>query len=193
MSRDHVPSDLVAIDRQLRAVQFEPRASLGCELEGRARRGERALGDVSPLQSFAVRSALALVGIAATAALVVGVTPPPQRVDVCCEDLVGNKAATDGMVLSLDPRGRVTSLLLYEDLDGSRSRTAADRVHFVRGPDISLDMPAHEDGHSTFVKCCEDLDGEGPPDDGLLVMGHLPEQIHFAALIRYEGKRQVLR
>lgn len=193
MSRDHVPADLDALDRQLRAVQFEPRASLGCELEGRARRGERAQGDVSPLQSFAVRSALALVSVAAAAALVVGVTPPPHRIDVCCDDLVGNKAATDGMVLSLDPRGRVTSLLLYEDLDGSRSRTAADRVHFVRGSELALAVPAHEDGHTTFVKCCDDLDGEGPADDGLMVMGHLPEQIHFAALIRYEGKRQVLR
>jgi hypothetical protein len=193
MSRDHVPADLDALDRQLRAVQFEPRASLGCELEGRARRGELALGRVSPLQSFAVRSALALVGVAATAALMVGVTSPPHRIDVCCEDLVGKQAATDGMVVTLDSRGRVTSLLLYEDLDGSRSRTAADHVHFVRGSDISLDVPAHEDGHNTFVKCCEDLDGEGRPDDGLLVMGHLPEQIHFAALIRYEGQRQVLR
>lgn len=193
MSSDRMPADLDALDRQLRAVQFEPRASLGSELEGRARRGERAQGAVSPLRSFAVRSALALVGLAAAAALVVGVTPPPHRVDVCCEDLVGNKLATDGMVLTLDPRGRVTSLLLYEDLDGSRSRTPADRVYFSRGGDLALAVPAHEDGHDTFVRCCEDLDGEGPADDGLMVMGHLPQRVHFAALIRYEGKRQVLR
>jgi hypothetical protein len=193
VSPDRVTADLDALDRQLRAVQFEPRASLGAELEGRARRGERAQGAVSPLQSFAVRSALALVGIAATAALVVGVTPPPHRVDVCCEDLVGDQAANDGLVLNLDPRGRVTSMLLYEDLDGSRSRTAADRVLFVRGSDIELAVAAHEDGHRTHVQCCEDLDGEGLADDGVLVMGHLPDQIHFAALIRNEGPHQVLR
>lgn len=193
MSPDHVPADLDALDRQLRAVQFEPRASLGAELEGRARRGEQAQGAVGPLQSFAVRSALALVGVAAVAALVVGVTPPPHRVDICCEDLVGNQAANDGMVLNLDPRGRVTSMLLYEDLDGSRSRTVADRVRFVRGSDLEMDAAAHEDGHSTHVQCCEDLDGEGMADDGVLVMGHLPDQIHFAALIRNEGPHQVLR
>jgi len=193
VSPDHVPPDLDALDRRLRAVEFEPRASLGAELEGRARRGERALGAVSPLQSFAVRSALALVGIAATAALVVGVTPPPHHVDMCCQDLVGNQDANDGMVLNLDPRGRVTSMLLYEDLDGSKSRTAEDRVLFVRGSDIALDTAAHEDGHRTHVQCCEDLDGEGQADDGVLVMGHLPDQIHFAALIRNEGPHQVLR
>ena len=193
MRPDHLPAELGALDRQLRGVQFEPRASLGAELEGRARRGEHAPGVVSPWQSFAVRSALALVAVAAVAALVVGVTPPPHHLDVCCQDFVGDGAAQDGMVLTLDPRGRVTSLLLYEDVDASRSRTAADRVRFVRGAAIELDGPAHEDGHRTHVQCCEDLDGEGPADDGLMVMGHLPDQIHFAALIRYEGRRQVLR
>jgi len=127
------------------------------------------------------------------AALVVGVTPPPHRADVCCEDLVGDQAANDGTVLHLDPRGRVTSMLLYEDRDGSRTLTAADRVLFARGSDIEMDAPAHEDGHSTHVQCCEDLDGEGVADDGVLVMGHLPDRIHFAALIRNEGPHQVLR
>jgi len=193
VSPDPVPPDLDALDRRLRAAQFEPRASLGAELEGRARRGERAQGAVPPLQSFAVRSALALVGIAAAAALVVGVTPPPHHVDMCCHDLVGNVASNDGMVLNLDPRGRVRSMLLYEDLDGSRSRTAADRVHFVRGAEIELDVPAHDDGHRTLVQCCEDLDGEGVADDGVMVIGHLPDEIHFAALVHTEGGRRVLR
>jgi hypothetical protein len=193
VSPDHVPPDLDALDRRLRAVEFEPRASLGAELEGRARRGERAQGAVSPLQSFAVRSALGLVGVAATAALVVGVTPPPHHVDMCCHDIVGHRVANDGLVLNLDPRGRVRSMLLYEDLDGSRTRSAGDRVLFVRGSDMALDGPAHEDGHDTHVQCCEDLDGEGIADDGVMVIGHLPGQIHFAALIRNEGPRQVLR
>jgi hypothetical protein len=193
VSPDRRSPDLDALDHRLRSVQFEPRASLGAELEGRARRGEQAQGAVSPLQSFAVRSALALVGAAAVAALVVGVTPPPRHLDVCCQDLVGNPAADDGMELTLDPRGRVTSMLLYEDLDGSRSRTAADRVLFLRGSDLDMAAAAHEDGHDTYVQCCEDLDGEGLPDDGVLVMGHLPDQIHFAALIRNEGHRRVLR
>jgi hypothetical protein len=192
VSPDQVPPDLDALDRRLRAVQFEPRASLGAELEGRARRGERAQGD-GRARSIAARSALVLAGIAAVAALVVSVTPRPRAVDRCCQDIVGRPTANDGMVLSLDPRGRVLSLVLYEDLDGSKSRTAADRVLFERGPDIELAVPAHEDGHSTHVQCCADLDGEGVADDGVMVMGHLPGEIHFAAVIRNGGPHQVLR
>jgi hypothetical protein len=192
VSPDHVPPDLDALDRRLRAVQFEPRASLGAELEGRARRGERAQG-AGRARSIAARSALALAGFAAVAALVVGGTLRPRQVDRCCQDVAGGQAANDGMVLRLDARGRVLSLLLYEDLDGSKSRTAADRVLFERGPEIELAVPAHEDGHSTHVQCCADLDGEGVADDGVMVMGHLPGEIHFAAVIRNGGPHQVLR
>ena len=68
----------------------------------------------------------------------VGVTPQPRYVDLCCQDLDGGDDKADGVVLSLDPRGRVTTLLLYEDLDGSGSRSDGDVVRFVRGSQLEL-------------------------------------------------------
>lgn len=192
MTREEPSPDLAALDRALDAVHFEPRTSLGPELAGRAARGEEPMRAVHPWQSFAVRSALALVGVAAAAALVVGVTPPPSHVDLCCQDLDGGRDGNDGMVLSLDPRGRVTQLLLYEDLDGSHSRTDADVVRFVRGSELELADPAAADSLRTLVRCCEDLDGGGVADDGVMVMGRADE-IRFAALVEIRGPRKTLR
>jgi hypothetical protein len=188
-----VPPELGDLDRRLRAVQFEPRASLGPELEGRARRGDVPDSQVNPWQTFAVRSALALVGAAGVLALAVSFMPSPRQLDVCCQDLDGSGDGRDGLVLTMDLRGRVTGLLLYEDTDHSGSRSDGDLARFERGGDLEMAEPPHEDGHRTIVRCCTDLDGEGVADDGVMVMGHLPGHIHFAAVIRGDGRRQLLR
>ena len=193
MTREPPPPDLSALDRELGAVHFEPRASFGPELEGRAARGEGPAGPEHPWRSFAVRAALAMVGSAAAAALLVGVTPTPSHVDLCCQDLDGGKDGNDGMVLSLDPRGRVTQLLLYEDRDGSRSRTEADVVRFVRGSELELAAPAAADSLRTLLRCCEDLDGGGIADDGVVVLSRSPDEVRFAALVEIHGPRQTLR
>jgi len=94
---EHPPGPLTSLDDELRRVRFEPRASLGAELAGRARRGEQPVGAVHPWQSFRVRSAMALVGVAAAAALVVGATPLPRNIDLCCQDFDGGRDENDGI------------------------------------------------------------------------------------------------
>jgi hypothetical protein len=190
---EHPPGPLTSLDDELRRVRFEPRASLGAELAGRARRGEQPVGAVHPWQSFRVRSAMALVGVAAAAALVVGATPLPRNIDLCCQDFDGGRDENDGIVLSLDPDGRVTELLLYEDLDGSHSRSAGDAVRFARGAELLMDASGPQETLNTFVRCCQDLDGGGVADDGVVVMGRFPDEVRFAALVEYHGEHKVLR
>ena len=62
-----IPPELEELDRSLSEIRFEPRASLGPELLGRLRRGERPKGAVPPR-----RFRLALLGVAAASLLVVG-------------------------------------------------------------------------------------------------------------------------
>ena len=188
-----LPDFLSELDRRLRDVRFEPRASLGPELVGRAGRGERPSGPLDPWRLFAVRAALMVVAAVAVALLVQG---PPRRahyVDVCCHDLDGGADSSDGLVLSIDARGRVDGLLLYEDLDHSRNRSEGDVVRFVRASDLEPGAPVQAEGHRTVLQCCEDLDGEGLPDDAVMVVGRLPDQVHFAAIIQNDGRRRTLR
>lgn len=168
-------------ERLLAGLHFEPRASLGPEIVGRARRGEEPRG---PAIARAVRLRTVL-GIAASLLMVVAAGTlswksmgSPIYIDSCCENLDGGGGWDDGFVL--EGRGRqVTRLRLYEDRDGSRSLSAGDVVRFHRGSVPSL---AGTSEARTMRICCADLDGEGPADDGVLVMSEADESVVLAAV-----------
>ena len=172
----------VEAERLLEGLHFAPRASLGPEIIGRARRGELPRGGPRRSRSALLRS---MLGVAAAATLMLGAgiltwktIGPEVTIDSCCQDLDGGGSADDGFVL--EARGRqVSRLRLYEDRDGSRTLSSADLVRFARGP-----VPAvsgARDARTTRI-CCADLDGEGPADDGVLVMSEADESVVLAAV-----------
>lgn len=169
-------------ERLLAGLSFSPRDSLGPEIAGRVRRGEMPRGRPPVSRSALLRSVL---GVAASVIMMVSAgvltwksVGPPVLVDSCCQDLDGGGTADDGFVL--EARGRqVSRLRLYEDRDGSRTLSSADVVRFARGavPALSGERDA-----STTRICCADLDGEGVPDDGLLVLSESGESVVLAAV-----------
>ena len=172
----------VETERLLVGLHFSPRASLGPEISGRARRGESPRGGHRQSRSAALRS---MLGVAAAAMLMVSAgvltwkaVGPAVLVDSCCQDLDGGGSADDGFVLEARGR-RVSRLRLYEDRDGSRSLSSADLVRFARGSVPAL--AGDSDARTTRI-CCADLDGEGPPDDGVLVMSEADESVVLAAV-----------
>jgi len=173
---------LAETERLLAGLRFSPRASLGPEIAGRARRGEPPRGAGRPGRSTALRS---MQGIAAGLLLIGGAgiitwkaIGPPVLIDSCCKDLDGGGSADDGFVLEARGR-RVSRLRLYEDRDGSRTFSSADVVRFARGAVPAL--AGNRDARTRRI-CCADLDGEGPPDDGVLVMSEADESIVLAAI-----------
>ena len=172
----------VETERLLAGLHFSPRASLGPEIAGRAGRGESPRGRPRQSRSATLRS---MLGVAAALLLMVSAgvltwkaVGPPVRVDSCCQDLDGGGTADDGFVL--EARGRqISHLRLYEDRDGSRTLSSADIVRFARGavPAVS----GESDGRTTRI-CCADLDGEGPADDGVLIMREANESVVLAAV-----------
>jgi len=174
--------DFAETERLLAGLHFTPRASLGPEIAGRARRGESPRGGQGASRSMSLR---AMLGLAASLMLVVsaGVLTwkaigPAVRIDSCCQDLDGGGTADDGFVL--EARGRqVNRLRLYEDRDGSRTLSSADVVRFARGAVPAL--AGERDARTTRI-CCADLDGEGLADDGVLVMSEAGEAIVLAAV-----------
>lgn len=179
-----LPPDLEAVDRSLREARFAPRASLGPELVGRLRRGERLKGVVPPRRS---RPAL-LAGAAsiAVAALLAGVafhhrSSAPIVVDRCCYDLDGGGRADDGVSLLAERDSRIRRLRVYEDRDRSGALSSGDVVRLDRG-----DEPVFRGGETkglvTVERCCLDFDGGGPKDDALLVLGVPPDRVLMAAI-----------
>ena len=103
---------------------------------------------------------------------------PPVLIDSCCQDLDGGGTADDGFVL--EARGRqISRLRLYEDRDGSGTLSSADLVRFARG---SVPAVSGESDARTTRICCADLDGEGPADDGVLIMSEADESVVLAAV-----------
>lgn len=172
----------VETERLLVGLSFSPRASLGPEIAGRVRRGESPRGAPRVPRAAALRSVL---GIAASLMLVVSAgvltwkaVGPPVLIDSCCQDLDGGGLADDGFVL--EARGRkVSRLRLYEDRDGSGTLSPADLVRFARG---AVPAVAGESDARTTRICCADLDGEGLPDDGVLIMSEADESVVLAAV-----------
>ena len=172
----------VETERLLVGLSFSPRASLGPEIVGRVRHGELPRGAPTQPRSAALRSVL---GIAAGIVLVVSAgaltwktVGPPVLIDSCCQDLDGGGTADDGFVL--EARGRqISRLRLYEDRDGNGTLSSADLVRFARGSVAAVS--GESDARTTRI-CCADLDGEGPADDGVLIMSEADESVVLAAV-----------
>jgi len=181
------PDDLRDVDRALRAVRFEPRASLGPEIAGRAGRGE----------SPRARPRRGRRGLAAAVALAAGLAAvwiglpvlrrgSPVTVDRCCYDLDGGGAADDGIRVVAHRDAEVQRLWIYEDQDRSGGLTPGDVVRLERGGAPAL-AETGTGGLVTREHCCVDFDGGGPADDGVLVIGVPPDRVLMAAI--YERER----
>jgi hypothetical protein len=181
------PDDLRDVDRALRAVRFEPRASLGPEIAGRAGRGE----------SPRARPRRGRRGLAAAVALAAGLAAvwiglpvlrrgSPVTIDRCCYDLDGGGAADDGIRVVAHRDAEVQRLWIYEDQDRSGGLTPGDVVRLERGGAPAL-AETGTGGLVTREHCCVDFDGGGPADDGVLVIGVPPDRVVMAAI--YERER----
>jgi hypothetical protein len=180
-----LPPELHALDRALDAIRFEPRPSLGPELLGRLRQGEEP-----PLALR--RRRWWLVPAAAVAALTAGTLlaihrRDPVTVDRCCYDLDGGGDADDGIRVVAERDAVVHRLQVYEDRDGSRGLSAGDYVRLDRGsaPAMRADVT---DPLVTTRHCCVDLDGGGPDDDALLVIGVPPDRVVMAAIYEHHAQ-----
>jgi hypothetical protein len=181
-NRDPQPRrELRELDSLLRRVRFVPRGSFGAELLGRVRRGEQPTleGGYSALWRLWPGSLLA--GLAAILAVVLLAPESRVTVDRCCYDLDGGGTADDGTLVVARRDGRVYQLSVYEDLDGSGSLTSADLVRFKR---VGTPRPEQfiPQGLTRIRHCCQDLDGGGPADDGILVIATPPDRVHTAAI-----------
>lgn len=173
--------DEAELDRRLREIRFEPRASLGAEIRGRAERGEEPRRFPSRrLRNLALGSAAAVAGIGALAIGILTFQPASLTVDRCCQDLDGGGDADDGVVVVSRNGVSVQYLKIYEDLDGSGDYTPGDPVRFLRQGAPTVTGPI--EGTRTTEFCCLDYDGGGPDDDALVVMGHPPDRITMAAI-----------
>lgn len=180
--RDDLPPELGPLDRALREVAFRPRASLGPEILGRLRRGERSVDAVAQRQRSRRLTALAAALVVAAAGALALRAPGRVTVDRCCYDLDGGGDADDGvLVLAGRDAARVHQLRIYEDLDGSRDFTPGDLVRLERGDSPAMHRAA-TDGLVTIEHCCLDFDGGGPADDGLVVIGVPPDRVVMAAI-----------
>lgn len=194
-----LPAHLRDLDAELSGVRFEPRPSLGPEIEGRARRGERAPAERRRFRIWrAPPHLLRTLGIAASLAAVTGlaargVLGPAARaavVDHCCVNLDGQDAADDGLVVESVGGERVRRLFVYEDRDGDGRYSPGDVINFDRTGAPVL-APSVTEGLTARRFCCVDYDGGGPADDGLLVVNRPGGGIVLAAI--YETSRTVTR
>ena len=179
------PDDLRDLDRALRAVRFEPRASLGPEISGRAGRGEAPR--LRPRKRMSGLAAMALAASLATAWIGLPVLRRglPVTVDRCCYDLDGGGAADDGIRVVAHRDADVQRLWIYEDQDRSGGLTPGDIVRLERTGVPAL-AQSGTGGLVTREQCCVDFDGGGPADDGLLVIGVPPDRVLMAAIYQRE-------
>ena len=118
---------------------------------------------------------------------------PEVTVDRCCYDLDGGGSADDGVRIVARRDAEVRQLLVYEDVDGSRTLTRGDVVRLERGGAPAL-AAAGVKGLTTRERCCLDFDGGGRADDGLLLLGVPPDHVVMAAIFeRTPGRRLPLR
>jgi hypothetical protein len=177
-----LPEDLRELDAALARIRFRARASLGPEVIGRLRQGERLKGVASPRFS---RSALWAMAAALALAVTGGAWliryDRELTVDDCCYDFDGGGPADDGVLVVSAPGERVHRIAVYEDRDDSHSFTAADVIRFDRGQHLAV-AGAVMGRTVTARHCCSDLDGGGPPDDGLLLVSIPPDKVTLVAL-----------
>ena len=185
------PDDLRDVDRTLRAVRFEPRASLGPEIAGRAGGGEPPRARSPARLGRGTRRLAAATALAAGLAAVVLGLPAlrrgaPVTIDRCCYDLDCGGASDDGIRVVAHRDADVQRLWIYEDPDRSGGLTPGDVVRLERGGAPAL-AEAGTGGLVTREHCCVDFDGGGPADDGVLVIGVPPDRVLMAAI--YERER----
>jgi hypothetical protein len=186
------PGELEALDRALAAIRFEPRASLGPEVVGRVRRGESPR--VARPGRFSWRHRMLAAMVAPLLLLVAAGlylrSSASVVVDRCCFDLDGGGERDDGVLVVAERDARVHRLQVYEDRDRSRGFSSGDFVRLDRrgAPAMGADVAT---GLVTTRHCCVDLDGGGPDDDALLVIGVPPDRIVMAAIYeqRATGRR----
>ncbi len=169
------------LDRELRQIGFEPRASLGPEIRGRVQRGEEPRWGSRdrrpvPLLAAAALVTVGLISLAGWQALL----QRPVAVDHCCQDLDGGGSADDGVLIVTRAGVKVQDLRIYEDVDRSGRYSPGDPVRFVRGSAPAVLGPV--EGAETREFCCLDYDGGGPSDDALVVVGRAPDRITMAAI-----------
>jgi len=189
-SPNPVPGELRNLDSALHSARFEPRASFGPELLGRIRRGEapaeRPHRTVPP---WAVGAGIAAALILTT---ISGAWMWHHRayvtIDRCCFDLDGGTAGDDGVVVRRRPGEPVAEIIVYEDLDHSHSFTPADAIRIIRGPNPLAQAPVLDQALATTWHCCADYDGDGPDDDGVMVVGVPPDKVMMVALYEQKGK-----
>jgi hypothetical protein len=177
-----MPDELGELHRRLQAVHFRPRPSLEPELLNRLRLGDAPRGSPSRWTRRNLVSAAVAVLAAATAMSFWFVSRGAVvTVDRCCYDLDGGGKADDGVLVLAERDSKVHRLRVYEDLDGSATFSPGDIVRLDRGEKPAIHGVQLE-GIVTTRRCCVDLDGGGPQDDGLLVMGAPPDQVFMAAI-----------
>ena len=180
---ERIPPDLEALDRSLSGIRFQPRASLGPEIEGRLRRGGMPDG---PGRWRFSRQARVVAGMAASLLLLAGLAvylrpTASVVVDRCCYDLDGGGVEDDGVLIVAERDSRVHRLQVYEDRDRSHHSSAGDVIRLDRGDAPAMGTGPTE-GLVTTRHCCIDLDGGGPSDDALLVIGVPPDRVVMAAI-----------
>jgi hypothetical protein len=173
--------ELRELDRRLRGIAFTPRASLGPEILGRVRRGERPAGAGPPRRRRQALATVTAALLAATAGAILLRATGSVTVDRCCYDLDGGGDADDGVLVLAERDARVHHLRIYEDLDRSRSFTESDLVRLDRGASPAMHRAA-TGGLVTIEHCCVDFDGGGPADDGLVIIGVPPDRVVMAAI-----------
>ena len=189
------PEDLKELDRLLRQMRFEPRASLGAEIAGRWRHGEQpvAPGRITPRLALSLAAAALLIGLGLFTFWLLALRPRGAvTVDRCCQDFDGGGDADDGLLIVSRNGTTVQRLMIYEDRDGSRSYTPMDRVRFERRGLPVVQGPMTGD-HRTIQLCCLDYDGGGPSDDALLIVGRPPDLITMAAIYEHHASPGPLR
>ena len=180
-AREDLPPELDELDRALGGVRFEPRASLGPEILGRLRRGER----IPPASGWRHRRAALAALVAALVLVTAGAlafwAPGSVVVDRCCYDLDGGGDADDGIVVLAERDAEVHQLRIYEDHDRSGAFSDGDVVRLDRGTSPAMHGAARP-GLVAIEHCCLDFDGGGPADDGLVVIGVPPDRVVMAAI-----------
>jgi hypothetical protein len=177
------PQDVAALDRRLRQLDFEPRTSLAPELEGRARRGEEGQRPHRRPRRWLRVAAAAGVALA----LAVGSTwHGDTTVDRCCSDLDGGGLPDDGISVIVGRDRRVRRVSVYEDRDHSGGLSGTDTIRYSGSGDPAKPVRLPP-GFQAARHCCEDYDGGGVADDGVLVLGLPPDRVAMAVL--YEEAR----
>jgi hypothetical protein len=87
----------------------------------------------------------------------------------------------DGVLIVAERDARVHRLQVYEDRDRSHHSSPGDVIRLDRGSDPAMG-PGAAEGLVTTRHCCIDLDGGGPSDDALLVIGVPPDRVVMAAI-----------